>query len=477
MVKAAENGIPMKIKHSIDACLDQAIGAAGVSQSELNRWLDKLGPRLERLRVETSNRSLPHIRILYERDDIAEARAAYARLAEGARTIVIFGTGGSSLGGQALAQASGWALPGDDHAHPDRPHLQFYDNLDAASLVNGLDALDLASTRFIVISKSGGTAETLSQTITVLSRIKAAGLGSTIPAMFLGVTEPEIPGVANGLRSLFTALRIPMLPHPTDIGGRFSAFTTVGLLPAIARGMDVEAFRAGAASVVEALATAKTSADFAPALGAALNVAFAKEKGVNVSVLMPYSDRLACFSDWYVQLWAESLGKNNSEGTTPVGALGPVDQHSQLQLYLGGAQHHLTTIIRSSMLPASDTMPMDAELAGLAGASYLAGHTIGELVMAQTRAITDAFTASKRPVRIIELSRVDEWSLGWLMMHYVIETILAADLMGVDPFDQPAVELGKRLTKEYLARMAVGETKCHAHRSTDAATDKPNCCG
>lgn len=467
----------MIIKHSIDACLDQAIGAAGLSQTELNRWLDKLSPRFEQLKTEASNRSLPHIRILYERADIAEARAAYARLAEGANTIVVFGTGGSSLGGQALAQASGWMLPGDEHAHPGFPRLQFYDNLDATSLVNGLEALDLAATRFIVISKSGGTAETLSQTLTVLERIKSAGLENAVPTMFLGVTEPEIPGVANGLRGLFTALHIPMLPHPTDIGGRYSGFTTVGLLPAIARGMDVEAFRAGAASVVEALATAKTPADFAPALGAALNVAFAKEKGVNVSVVIPYSDRLARFSDWYVQLWAESLGKNNSEGTTPVGALGPVDQHSQLQLYLGGAQHHLTTIIRCAMLPSSDTTPMDAGLAALAGAPYLAGHTIGELVMAQTRAITDAFTANKRPVRIIELSRVDEWSLGWLMMHYVIETILAADLMGVDPFDQPAVELGKRLTKEYLARMAVGETRCHAHTSTNAATDKPNCCG
>ncbi len=172
--------------------------------------------------------------------------------------------------------------------------------------------------------------------------------------------------------------------------------------------------------------------------------------------MMPYADRLARFSHWYVQLWAESLGKADKEGTTPVAALGPVDQHSQLQLYLGGAQHHLTTIIRMSALPDADTPPIPADLAALAGAPYLAGHTVGELVMAQSRAIGDAFVASKRPVRIIELSHLDEWSLGWLMMHFMLETILAADLFGVDPFDQPAVELGKRLTKDYLARMAVG---------------------
>jgi glucose-6-phosphate isomerase len=105
--------------------------------------------------------------------------------------------------------------------------------------------------------------------------------------------------------------------------------------------------------------------------------------------------------------------------------------------------------------PDADTAPIPEDLAALAGAPYLAGRTVGDLVLAQTRAIADAFTAHNRPVRIIELSHLDEYALGWLMMHYMLETILAADLLGVDPFDQPAVELGKRLTKDYLARMAV----------------------
>ena len=445
----------MTITQAIDGCLEQAIGSLGLSNDELTSWVAQLGPRLDALRREASDRSLPQIGVLYETRDMDEARAAYDRLVAGARVLVIFGTGGSSLGGQALAQLGGWFIPGDDRVGKSgRPRLRFYDNLDALSLVKGLEILDLAATRFVVISKSGNTAETLAQTLTAIDLIKRRGMEAEIPGMFLGITKPEKPGVANGLRDLFTALGVPMLAHRSDIGGRYSAFTNVGMIPAFARGLDFAAFRAGGRAAIEALGDAQDASAFAPALGAAVAAAFARERGVNVSVMMPYADRLARFSHWYVQLWAESLGKNDKEGTTPVAALGPVDQHSQLQLFLGGAQHHLTTIIRISSLPDADTPPIPADLASLAGVPYLAGRTVGELVMAQTQAIGAAFIAHKRPVRIIELSQLDEWSLGWLMMHFILETILAADLFGVDPFDQPAVELGKHLTKDYLARMA-----------------------
>ena len=464
----------MAITQSIAGCLEDAIGAGGLTKDRLADWAEKLKPRFERLKQEATGRSLPHIGVLYETADLSEARAAYDRLVEGAQTLVMFGTGGSSLGGQALAQLGGWFIPGDDRIGKNgRPRLRFYDNLDALSLAKGFEILNLERTRFVVISKSGGTAETLSQTLTAIDRIRRAGLEAAIPRMFLGITEPDQPGVTNGLRALFSALGVPMLPHRTDIGGRYSAFTNVAMMPAFARGLDFDAFRAGGRAVVDALIAARSPLDFPPAAGAALSVALAKERGVKVSVLMPYADRLARFSHWFVQLWAESLGKNDREGTTPVAALGPVDQHSQLQLYLGGAQHHLMTIIRVIGRPDADTLPMPADLAKLAGAAYLAGHTVGELVMAQTNAIGDAFIAHRRPVRIIELQRLDEWALGGLMMHFIFETILAADLLAVDPFDQPAVELGKRLTKDYLARMAVGD-RDHADSPASAASHQPD---
>jgi glucose-6-phosphate isomerase len=157
---------------------------------------------------------------------------------------------------------------------------------------------------------------------------------------------------------------------------------------------------------------------------------------------------LSRFAAWYAQLWGESLGKQG-EGTTPVAALGPVDQHSQLQLYLDGAPQHFITIIREQ---CEGTGPRVApDLAKAAGADYLAGHAAGDLVAAQQRAIPEALIAAGRPVRTIDLERLDERALGALMMHFMLETILAAHLLGVDPFDQPAVESGKILTRRYLA--------------------------
>ncbi len=429
--------------------MSSAIGAAGLPQASLDANLAKLEPRLASLRQAYADGTLPVLRVPEWRDDIAPARDALKRLTHGARTLVFFGTGGSSLGGQTLAQLGGWGIPGDDkHGSETRPRTRFYDNLDARTLELALSGLDLKTTRFVVISKSGGTPETLVQAIAAIDAIRQAGLADRIPELFLAVTEPKAKGVANGLRALCEHFGIPILDHDPKIGGRFSGLTNVGLLPALARGLDVEALREGAHSVVEAMLRAKRAGDFAPAVGAAVTIGLAKERGVRATVMLPYADRLSRFADWYVQLWGESLGKQG-EGTTPVGALGPVDQHSQLQLYLDGAPQHLITVIREACAGRGPRVAPD--LAKLAGADYLAGHAAGDLVAAQQRAIPEALMAQGRPVRTIDIDQLDEAALGALMMHFMLETILAAHLLGVDPFDQPAVESGKMLTRRYLA--------------------------
>jgi glucose-6-phosphate isomerase len=438
----------MPFTQSIDGCRDGAIGGAGLSQASLDTYLARLEPRLKSLREERASGALPLLRVPEWRDDIAEARKALQRLTQGARTLVFFGTGGSSLGGQTLAQLGGWGIPGDDkHGSETRPRVRFYDNLDARTLELALAGLDLKSTRFVVISKSGGTPETLVQTIAAIAAVRAAGLETEIPNLFLAVTEPEAQGKPNGLRALCRQFGIPTLDHDPQIGGRFSVLTNVGLLPALARGLDVEALRKGAGTVIAALLEGKQAAQFAPALGAAVAVGLAKERGVRVSVMLPYSDRLARFAAWYAQLWGESLGKKG-EGTTPVAALGPVDQHSQLQLYLDGTPQHLVTVIREACAGRGPVMASD--LTKLAGADYLAGHAAGDLVAAQQRAIPEALTAAGRPVRSIDIPTLDEEALGALLMHFMLETILAAHLLGIDPYDQPAVESGKVLTRRYL---------------------------
>ena len=447
---SSNTSLPPAFQQSVAGCLSPAIGAHGLNEAGLAGWLAKLKPELARLKDDHRLSRLELLRIVDETADIAAAKAALDKLSGGARTILFFGTGGSGLGGQVLAQLAGWNIPG---ARPvdrmKRPRTRFYDNLDGDTLEGALAELDLATTRFVVTSKSGGTAETLCQVIAALSAVKAAGLEAQIPHRFLGVTEPAVPGKANGLRDLFASLSIPMLDHPTGIGGRFSSLTTVGLLPALARGLDARAVRAGAKSVIEAMLAADDPAHFAPAVGAAVAVGLAKERGINSLVFMPYCDRLGKLSEWYVQLWAESLGKGG-EGTSPIAATGPLDQHSQLQLFMDGPREHYLTILRTAT--AGKGPVIDPAFAAKAGIGFMGGKTIGDVVDAQAHAVPEALARAGRPVRTIDIPVLDERAIGALFMHFMIETILAGRVLGLDPFDQPAVELAKVLTRERLAR-------------------------
>ena len=439
----------MPLTQSVQGCLETTIGSLGLKQASLDDNLNALETALSALREAHAEGTLPMLRVPEWRDDIAAASAALRKLSQGARTLIFFGTGGSSLGGQTLAQLGGWNIPDDDkHGRETRPRTRFYDNLDARTLEVGLAGFDLKTARFVVISKSGGTPETLVQITSAIDGLRRAGLEASIPDMFLAVTEPAARGKSNGLRALCEAFSIPILDHDPNIGGRFSGLTNVGLLPALARGLDVVALREGAQGVIDSLLDSLPANSFAPAVGAAVAVGLAKECGVRANVMLPYNDRLSRFAAWYVQLWGESLGKGG-EGTTPVAALGPVDQHSQLQLYLDGTPQHFITVIRQSPEGQGPRVPTD--LAMLAGADYLAGRSAGDLVAAQQRAIPEALIEAGRPVRTIDLEALDECALGALMMHFMLETILAAHLLGVDPFDQPAVESGKVLTRGYLA--------------------------
>src|SRR5712671_1563415 len=188
---------------SIDGCLAGAIGEHGLAPAELDRWLDPLAPALAALQEDYRTRRLPHLIVAEETADVAAAEAALARLSQGADTIVFFGIGGSSLGGQTLAQLGGWNIPGmADAAQRRRPRTRFYDNLDPVTLQSALASFDLAATRFVITSKSGGTPETLVQALAALAAVKAAGLESRMPQLFLGITEAAAAGKANGLRTL-----------------------------------------------------------------------------------------------------------------------------------------------------------------------------------------------------------------------------------------------------------------------------------
>jgi glucose-6-phosphate isomerase len=436
----------MGFTHSIENAREERVGPHGVKADAIDAALTRAEAALEWLRARHADRGLPLLRLPEAHGDLETIRDTARALADRATDIVILGTGGSSLGGQTLAQLAGFAVPGVGALRPP-PRLHFIDNLDPESFGALLGRLPHATTRFVAISKSGGTAETLMQTIAAVSALTDAGLQTRIPDVFLGISEPANAGKPNGLRNMLGKYRVPFLDHDPGVGGRYSALTNVGLLPAAMVGLDIAAIREGAKLALAPVLAKKPAPQIPAAVGAALSVTLAASKGKSTSVLMAYCDRLQRFTHWYVQLWAESLGKNG-RGTTPLAALGPVDQHSQLQLFIGGPRDKLFTVI--AVDGAGQGPRMDGELASLAGEPGFAGKTIGDLVAAEARATAETLAKNGCPVRTIHIDKLDEETLGELMMHFMLETIIAAHLLGIDAFDQPAVEEGKVLAKRYL---------------------------
>ena len=234
----------------------------------------------------------------------------------------------------------------------------------------------------------------------------------------------------------------------------------VGLLPALFAGLDARALRAGAAEALRDALAADDPRASAPALGAALHAALVDSRGIRIAVTMPWCDRLEPFAAWHGQLWAESLGKDG-RGTTPVAALGPRDCHSQLQLWLDGPADKLFTLVTADSAGAGPHVP-PAPAAADPGLAWLAGVRLGGLADAMARATGEALAAAGRPVRRIRLAALDERRLGALLMHFMLETVIAGRLFGVDPFDQPAVEDGKRRVRHLVAAGAAARPETAA---------------
>jgi glucose-6-phosphate isomerase len=415
----------------------------GIARAAFEKNLQRLEAPLAALRDAYEKDSLALLRLPERTEDLAPVEALAAKLRQ-AEHVVFLGTGGSSLGGQTLAQLGGYNVPGVG-ALGGIPKLHFLDNLDPASLEEFLAKLPLASARFVAVSKSGGTGETLVQTIAAVTALKQAGLD--VSRHLYGISEPAKSGGKNGLRALLEQSGCEILDHDTRVGGRFIALTNVGLLPAALSGVDIRALRAGAGEMLKPILRAAKPADIPPAAGAALSVA-ASHASLPIAVLLAYGDRFERLSRWWMQLWGESLGKGG-KGTTPVASIGPVDQHSQLQLWLDGPRDKLFTIV--SLDTAGKGPRLDAGLAKLAGEPVFGGRTVGDLVAAQARATADTLAKHDLPLREIKLKTLDAFALGALMMHFMLETIFGGELFGVNTYDQPAVEEGKILAKRYLA--------------------------
>ncbi len=434
----------MHYRQEIAGCFAAAIGEHGLAERDYAPVLAGCGEALAWLRDQHATSSLPLLALPERQDDLPALQDISSGFRERFENVIVLGTGGSSLGGQTLVSLAdiGFGPPSGT------PRMVFLDNIDPDTFAELDRFLDWRRTGLLVISKSGSTAETLTQFLTLVPNMVAAVGEDGLARHVVTITEPG----DSPLRLLAERFALPMLDHDPGIGGRFSALSLVGLLPAMIAGLAAEEVRAGAAETLRACLEASAPANAPPAAGAALAVALQRHRGITTTVLMPYRDRLAAFGLWYRQLWAESLGKGG-QGTTPIRALGTVDQHSQLQLYLDGPPDKMFTLLMGDVAGGGGEVPPD--LAGATGLGYLAGRRMGDLLDAEQRATADTLIRHGRPTRVMRVPRLDEAAMGALMMHFMLETIIAARLMGVDAFDQPAVEESKRLARDYLAAMKI----------------------
>jgi glucose-6-phosphate isomerase len=424
----------MLYQHITEHCFTPANAAqGGISHASIAPLCKRLAPAMATLAARQNDKANPLLDITERTDDLEAIESLARDLRKRFSTIIIAGTGGSGLSGRTLTSL----VP-----YHRKPGIHFLENIDPDMMDPLLARLDIEDTCFIVISKSGSTAETLSQFYALLEYTAAAMGRDKAREHFVVITQPS----PSPLRDTAQSLGLTLLDHAPDIGGRFCILTNVGLLPAALTGLDIRAIRRGAKTVVHQLDTAKSPEDCYPAYGATLQYAFLQQ-GYPITVMLPYAERLAGFSSWYRQNWAESLGKEG-RGSTPIRAIGTTDQHSQLQLYLDGPKDKLFHMIMLSRKGTGRNIfaPDRADL------DYLKGKTLGDVMAAEQKATFESLIANQCPVRLFKLDVLNEEAMGALLMHFMLEIILTADLLEINPFDQPAVEEGKKLARDYLLK-------------------------
>lgn len=378
----------------------------------------------------------------------------YASLVRGRfENILVLGIGGSALGGIAVTEAllkPYWNLLTPEQ-RDNYPRIFFLDNIDPDSMNSLLDMLDLKKTLVNVITKSGSTAETMSQFMIVKDRLEKE-LGEDEYRKNVVATTDRQTGV---LRQIAEQEGYKTFVVPDDVGGRFSVFSAVGLVPIALVGLDIDEIMNGIKDMDLALKNTDINENIA-AQGALIQYLMDVKKGKNLSVMMPYSSRLKYVSDWYVQLWAESLGKDTDKqgnhvhiGPTPIKALGATDQHSQIQLYNEGPNNKIITFIRVGEFDTVLEIPRIFEYTGI---GYLGGKTINDLINAEADSTRVSLSDYARPTVTITIPKVDGYNLAQLLYMLEVQTAIAGELYNIDTFSQPGVEQAKNYTYALMGR-------------------------
>ena len=371
---------------------------------------------------------------------------------KGFKTFVVLGIGGSALGPIAVFQALKH-LHYNELPYKMRKGPKFYveDNVDPERMNALLDVIDVKTTMFNVITKSGATSETMSQYLVITDILKKA-LGADYASHVIATTDKE----KGNLIKLAKKEGFKTFYIPSGVGGRFSEMSPVGLLPAAVLGIDIKKMLAGARDMIKKGFKTANPYHNMPLMAATLQY-LAMQKGKNISVMMPYADSLKYIADWYCQLWGESLGKSVDKegkevyaGQTPVKALGVTDQHSQIQLYTEGPFDKVITLIAVDAFRQEMMIPEG--LPEFPDVNFLCGNTMGTLLNTERKATEYALAKKHRLNRTISVPEVNEYTIGQLLMLFMMETAFVGAMLNIDTFNQPGVEEGKNATYAMFGR-------------------------
>ncbi len=421
--------------------LSVRVGSHGLAPEFVSAYSEKIVPFHNDLQEKRKSGQLPFFELPYQ--DVSNVLALADDVRRDFEAFVVIGIGGSGLGNVMLQSALN-ALFYNELPSEKRNGPKFYvlDNVDPDKLMGILSVIEVDKTCFNVISKSGSTSETMANFLIVSRILKEKGLNN--PKQVVITTDPE----KGDLLAIAKEKGFRTLVIPPGVGGRFSVLTDVGLFPAAVAGIDINALLDGAKQMD--LHTSKASLAENPAYMLALtHYLLNVDKGKSISVLMPYSERLYPFADWYRQLWAESLGKDG-KGQTPVKALGTVDQHSQIQLYNDGPNDKIITFLAVERF-AEDFVLTD-EYPGYKATSYFNGLKLSDVLNSAQIGTTTALTKKQRPNMCITIDSISAQNIGKLIYLYEVATAFSGYLYEINPFDQPGVEDGKKAMYALLGR-------------------------
>ena len=423
-------------------------------EEEFNKYQEKIRQIILDLnsKKDKAGENLQWMNLGYNEETIWYVKEYAAMVENRFDDVLILGLGGSALGGKAACEA---LLPPywnflTKEQRKGFPRIFFLDNIDPDQMSALLGMLDLKKTLVNVITKSGSTAEVMAQFMVIKEKLHEE-LGDDYRKHIVATTDKHM-GI---LRQLSNQEGYKTFYIPDDVGGRFSVFSAVGLLPLALVGINIDEITQGIKDMDLALKNTDIRENIA-AQNALIHYLMNKEKNKKISVMMPYSNRLRYVADWYCQLWAESLGKefnNNGEkvnvGPTPLKALGATDQHSQIQLYNEGPNDKIITFIRVKDFDTVLEIPKIFEYTGI---GYLGGKTLNDLINAEADSTRVSLSDYKRPTMTITLDRIDEYNIAQLLYMLEVQTAIAGELYNINTFNQPGVEQAKNYTYALMGR-------------------------